>query len=159
MAGNAGAGRFCLAGGAGLGACCAAMIKLLQLSFLPQSADLGLLVLRISLGLSMLLLHGWAKLQNFQSLAPKFLSLFGLPPQVCLGLAVFAEAACSILLVIGLFTRFAALNLAVTMAVAFFIAHGGAFSGEKSGELAFVYLTGYATLFFAGAGKFSADGR
>ena len=57
-----------------------------------------------------------------------------------------------------LFTRFAALNLAATMAVAFFIAHKGAFTGDKPGELAFIYLTGFVALIFTGGGKYSADG-
>jgi len=135
------------------------MLNLLRLSFVPQSADLGLLILRVSLGFSMLLLHGWTKFQNFSAIAPKFLPLFGLPSNISLGLAIFAEVVCSVLLIIGLFTRFAALNLTITMAVAFFIAHNGQFTGEKSGELAFVYLAGFATLLFAGGGKFSADGK
>lgn len=135
------------------------MLNLLRLSFVPQSSAIGLLLLRVSLGFSMLLLHGWGKFQNFSSIAPKFLPLFGLPPQISLGLAVFAEVVCSVLLIVGLFTRFAALNLTITMAVAFFIAHNGQFTGDKPGELAFLYLAGYATLLFAGAGKFSADGK
>lgn len=135
------------------------MLKLLRLSFIPQSTDLGLLILRCSLGFPMLLLHGWAKFQNFNTLAPKFLPLFGLPSSVSLGLAIFAEVVCSVLLILGLFTRFAALNLAITMSVAFFIAHKGAFTGEKPGELAFIYLAGFVTLLFAGGGKFAADGK
>jgi len=132
-------------------------MKLLNLSFLPQSTDLALLLLRLSLGLTMVILHGWAKLTGFSALAPKFLPLFGLPSNVCLGLTVFAEVGCSVLLIFGLLTRFAALSLAITMAVAFFVVHGGQFTGEKSGEMAFLYLAGYVTLLFAGAGKFSAD--
>ncbi|MCW0217531.1 MAG: DoxX family protein [Prosthecobacter sp.] len=135
------------------------MLNLLRLSFLPQSADLGLLVLRVSLGFSMLVLHGWVKFQNFSTMAPKFLPLFGLPSNISLGMAIFAEVVCSVLLIVGVFTRFAALNLTITMAVAFFIAHNAQFTGEQSGEMAFVYLAGYITLLFAGAGKFSADGK
>lgn len=135
------------------------MLNFLRLSFIPQSTDFGLLVLRCGLGLPMLLLHGWGKFQNFNSIAPKFLPLFGLPSNVSLGLAIFAEVVCSALLVLGLFTRFAALNLAITMSVAFFIAHQGAFTGEKPGELAFIYLAGFVTLFFTGGGKISVDGK
>lgn len=136
------------------------MLNLLRLSFLPQSADLGLLILRATLGFTMLILHGWGKLTGFAELAPKFVKLFGVvPSQISLGLAVFAEVGGSVLLILGLFTRFAALNLAITMAVAFFVAHGAKLSGPGSGELALIYLTGYLTLLFAGAGKFSADGH
>lgn len=133
------------------------MLKLLNLSFIPRSTDFGLLVLRVSLGLSMLLLHGKMKLMGFSALAPKFEGIYGLPGNVNLGLAVFAEVACSVLLVLGLLTRFAALLLTITMATAFFLKHGMALSGANSGELALLYLIGYVTLFFAGAGRISMD--
>ncbi len=132
-------------------------MKFLNLSFIPRSPGFGLLVLRLTLGLTMLFQHGLGKLQNFEKIAPEFISLFGIPSNICLGLAVFAEVACSGLLVVGLLTRFAALNLAITMGVAFFVAHGGAIGGDKPGELALVYLVSYVTLFFTGAGSFSVD--
>lgn len=136
------------------------MLNLLRLSFLPLSADLGLLILRVTLGFSMLILHGWKKFQGFEAMAPKFMSLLGVvPPHISLGMAIFAEVVCSVLLILGFFTRFAALNLAITMAVAFFIQHQGQLSGPGSGELAMVYLTGFVTLLLAGGGKYAADGK
>lgn len=132
------------------------MKSLLQLSFLPQSVDLGLLLLRLVLGLTMLFNHGLAKLKGFSTIAPKFLPVLG-SGEIGLGLAVFAEVGCAALLVLGLFTRFAALILAVTMAVAFFVVHKASLSGEMSGEMALLYLVGFLTIVFAGAGKFSAD--
>lgn len=134
------------------------MLKLLQLSFLPKSPSFGLLILRVSLGLSMLLLHGRVKLLNFSAMAEKFAILPGIPGSVNLGLAIFAEVVCSALLIAGLFTRFAALVLAITMGVAFFMAHKASLvSGPGSGELAMVYLIAYVTLLFTGAGKYSMD--
>ncbi|WP_345735261.1 DoxX family protein [Prosthecobacter algae] len=136
------------------------MMNLLRLSFVPQSVDLGLLILRVSMGLSMLILHGWDKFQNFSAKAPGFMRLFDIvPSNISLGMAIFAEVVCSVLLIVGFFTRFAALNLAITMAVAFFIQHKGVLSGPGSGELALVYLIGFATLVFAGGGKYAADGK
>lgn len=105
----------------------------------------------------MLVLHGYDKLMNFSTKAEKFPALFGLPSNVNLSLAVFAEFFCSILLIFGFLTRFAALMLSVTMATAFFMAHKGALSGPGSGELALVYLIGYLTLLFTGAGRLSVD--
>jgi putative oxidoreductase len=133
------------------------MLKLLNLSFLPKSTDLGLLILRVSVGLSMLLLHGRLKMLNFSATVEKFPALFGLPSNVNLGLAVFAEVVCSALLILGLFTRLAALMLAITMGTAFYMVHKLALVGAQSGELAMVYLFAYVTLLFTGAGKFSAD--
>lgn len=133
------------------------MLKLLHLSFLPKSASFGLLILRLSVGLSMLLLHGRGKLMNFSATAEKFPALFGMSSTVNAGLAVFAEVICSALLIFGLFTRFAALMLAITMSTAFFMVHKMALTGEHSGELALAYLFAYVTLLFTGAGKFSVD--
>ena len=72
-----------------------------------------------------------------------------------LGLALFAEVAAALLLIIGLTTRFAALVLAIDMAVAFFMVHQTAMKGGHSGELAFIYLAGFITLLVAGAGRIS----
>lgn len=133
------------------------MLKVLKLSFLPKSPDYGLLILRVTLGFSMLLLHGRGKMLDFSAMAAKFPALFGLPANVNLGLAIFAEVVCSTLLIAGLFTRFAALMLAATMGSAFFFVHKSALVGEHNGELAMVYLVAYVTLLFTGAGKFSVD--
>ncbi len=133
------------------------MLKLLKLSFLPKSPDYGLLILRVALGFSMLLLHGRGKMLNFTATLEKFPALFGLPANVNLGLAIFAEVVCSTLLIAGLFTRFAALVLAATMGSAFFFVHKSALVGAQSGELAMVYLIAYVTLLFTGAGKYSVD--
>ncbi len=134
------------------------MLKLLKLSFLPKSPDYGLLILRVALGFSMLLLHGRGKLLDFSGTVAKFPALLGLPANVNLGLAIFAEVFCSTLLIAGLFTRFAALALAITMGTAFFIVHKSSLiAGPGSGELAMVYLVAYVTLLFTGAGKFSVD--
>jgi putative oxidoreductase len=140
------------------------MLKVLKLSFLPKSPDYGLLILRVALGFSMLLLHGRVKILGFSAMAEKFPGLPGVPGNVNLGLAIFAEVVCSALLIAGLFTRFAALMLAITMGVAFFLVHKSALVDAtvngvaiKSGELAMVYLVAYVTLLFTGAGKFSVD--
>lgn len=130
--------------------------------FAPESngclANLALLVLRLWLGLTMLFNHGVLKFSGFATMKEKFPALFGLSSEMSLGLAVFAEVFCSALLVIGLVTRLAALNLAITMGVAFVVAHGMALRGERPGELAFIYLAGFLTLLIAGPGKFSLDG-
>jgi putative oxidoreductase len=132
-------------------------MKFLHLNFIPRSADAGLLVLRIWFGGLMLFLHGWDKVVNFSNYRPKFLDLFGIGQGPSLGLAVFGELVCSALLVLGLFTRFAALGAGITMFVAFWMAHGHRLKGDGSGEMAFLYLGAFLTLFVAGGGKFSVD--
>ncbi|MEO6034199.1 MAG: hypothetical protein ABIQ35_02975 [Verrucomicrobiota bacterium] len=52
--------------------------KILRLDFLPGSANCGLLALRLWVGLSMLLLHGWTKITGFNEMSGKFLDLLGI---------------------------------------------------------------------------------
>lgn len=119
--------------------------------------NFGLLVLRLWLGLSMLLLHGWPKVGKYAELSQGFPDPLGVGPAMSLSLAVFAEVFCALLLVFGLVARLAAIPLIATMAIAFFVVHGGVLVGEGNGELAFVYLGGFVALLFAGPGKFSLD--
>lgn len=132
--------------------------KLLQLDFLPRSVDVGLLVLRLWLGVSLLVLHGWNKLTSFSETASTFPDPLGVGSRVSLALTIFAEVGCAVLIVVGLLTRAAALVQMILMGVAFFIVKKASLaSGPGSGELAFIYLAGFVTLFLAGAGRFSFD--
>ena len=134
-------------------------MKFLHLNFIPGNADIALLVLRIWAGGTMLMLHGWGKLMNFSAYADRFADPFGIGKTPSLALAVFAELACAGLLVLGLYTRAASFVLAFTMSVAFWFAHGGKLKGEGNGEMAFLFLGMFVTLFIAGAGKFSVDAK
>jgi len=133
--------------------------SILRLDFLPASVDLGLLVLRVWVGASMLLLHGWGKLADYKKMPKGFYDPFGIGNEVSWGLAVFAEVVCATLLVLGLFTRFAALAGAITMSVAFFLFHKMALKETPSGELAFIYLAAFVTILLAGPGRFALDGK
>ena len=117
----------------------------------------ALFALRVWLGLTMLLNHGLAKLTGFGQMAEHFPDPLGVGHTASLVLAVFAEFFASLLLILGLLTRFAALALVINMAVAFFIVMKAALGGERSGELAFLYLAGYVALLLAGPGRLSAD--
>ena len=136
-----------------------ALLRILRLDFIPSSVDLGLLALRLWLGLSLLVLHGWGKLSTFQEKSGTFADPLGIGTQASLALAVFGEVVGSVLLIFGLFTRLAALSCATTMAVAFFLVHKMTLKGPTSGELAFIYLAGFATILIAGPGRFAIDGK
>jgi putative oxidoreductase len=133
--------------------------SILRLEFLPSSVDCGLLLLRLWLGLSLLLLHGWGKLAGYKKMAGGFPDPLGVGHQASFGLAVFGEVVCAALLILGLFTRFAALGCAITMSVAFLLVHRMVLKGANSGELAFIYLAGFLTILLAGPGRFALDGK
>ena len=117
--------------------------------------SLGLLVLRVGVGLMMLLGHGWGKLAGFAGLADRFPDPLGLGPQVTLVLAVLAEAVCSLLLVLGLGTRVAAVLPLTTMVVAALVVHAADPWAKK--ELALLYAVPFLTLLLAGGGRFALE--
>lgn len=131
--------------------------SLLTITSLPASTDLALLLLRVWLGLSMAGLHGWGKVDRLSADPIQFADPFGLGPGVSLALATCAELVAALLVALGLATRWAALAVVGTMGVAFVAAHGAALSGERSGELAFIYIAGFAAIVIAGPGRFSVD--
>lgn len=116
----------------------------------------GLLILRVGVGTIMATAHGWGKLSNFSEYLTRFSDPYGLGPGLSLTLVVFAEFFCSILLVFGVFTRLAVIPLMITMLTAALVIHADDPFGKK--ELAFMFLTIFATLLFTGAGKYSVDG-
>ncbi|MGH7952245.1 MAG: DoxX family protein [Limisphaerales bacterium] len=121
------------------------------------ATSIGLLALRLFFGLTMLLHHGLDKLEHFSQMAPHWADPLGIGHKASLGLTVFSEVVAAILLAFGLLTRFAALVLAIEMAVAFVTIHKLTLGGAVPGEFAFVYFGAYLTLLFAGGGKFSMD--
>lgn len=132
-------------------------LRVINFGFIPRSADLALLFLRVALGLSMLLLRGWGKLTHLSNGAEEFPDPLGIGKVATLVLALLAEIFCSVLLIGGILTRFAAAVLLITMGVAFFQVHQGDFS-MPGAELAALYGFGFATLLISGGGRFSADG-
>lgn len=118
------------------------------------SVSIGLLILRVSFG-GLMLVHGWQKLASYGELAGKFPDPIGIGSQLGLIATIIAEFGCSILLILGLGTRLAALILGFTMAVALFVVHADDPWQKK--ELAAVYLSVYATLLVTGGGPISVD--
>lgn len=117
--------------------------------------DIILLAVRVFVGFAMLS-HGFPKLQLLLAGGKiEFFDFMGLGPQISLILTVFAEFACSILLILGLFTRISLGFLIFTMIIAAFVVHG-ADPFEKR-EMAFIYLSIYLMIMAFGAGKFSVD--
>jgi putative oxidoreductase len=134
--------------------------RLIRLDFLPASVDCGLLLLRLWLGLSMLLIHGLGKVQNFGSTVAFFRDQQHIPTVFAVA-AILTETVASILLMLGFATRWAALAGAVAMGVAFIKVHHLVLAqgAPGSGELAFIYLAGYLAIFLAGPGRWSVDAK
>jgi len=128
--------------------------KYLKPASLPNQVSLAVLVLRLSFGFLMIP-HGYDKLQEFLAGNHDFPDPLHVSPLVSHGLTVFAEFFCSILLVLGLFTRPALVILIGCMAIVSFSIHGSDPLGDK--EHALLYLFAYLSIFLTGAGKYSID--
>jgi len=72
--------------------------------------DLGLLILRVGVGVPMIYGHGWGKAMSILQGDFSFADPIGLGPAASLILAGFAEAICSVLLILGVSVRWAAIQ-------------------------------------------------
>jgi putative oxidoreductase len=118
--------------------------------------DIGLLVLRLGFGGTILLGHGLGKLMGYSTMAATFADPLGMGGKMTLILAIFAEFFCSLLVVIGLSARLATIPLIGTMLSAFLIVHAA--DPFRVKEMALLYLFAFVTLLLTGPGTFSIDG-
>jgi putative oxidoreductase len=117
--------------------------------------DFGLLAVRLLSG-GMMLTHGIPKFDRlFGEGAVKFADPFGLGPEISLGLVLFAEVGCSLLVMAGFKTRWATLPLLFTMLMAAFYAHGSDPFSDK--ELSLTFFTLFLSILISGEGRFSVD--
>ena len=114
--------------------------------------DLGLLFLRVTVGSFLLFGHGWEKLISYSERAGQFPDPIGLGSAFTLGIAIFAEVFCSVLVILGIGTRLAVIPIVLTMLVAVVFIHGGDPWGKK--EFALLYAIPFFTLFLTGGGRF-----
>jgi putative oxidoreductase len=131
------------------------MNKILNVNKAANITDIALLVARAGIA-AFMLTHGIPKLVMLLSGAPvQFPPVMGMSAELSLGLAVFAEVFCSILLLAGFATRLAVIPLIITMVIALVFIHAADPFAKQ--ELAFQYLLVYLVLLFAGSGRFSVD--
>jgi len=119
--------------------------------------SLGFLLLRIALG-TMLIHHGYEKLENIENFADAFVRPLHLPfPIVSSYFAAFAEIVGSWLVICGLGTRLGA--LAILGTISFAIYHALFTSGFNIYllELLVLYWGGAACIVLSGPGNFSLD--
>ncbi len=125
------------------------------------SEDLGKLLLRVALGV-LILLHGIAKLRGSPDFIIDLVSKAGLPG--ALGYLVYVgEVLAPILLIVGLFTRAAALIVAINMVVAVALVHMGELASlTKNGgwalELQGMFFFTAIAVALLGAGRYSVGG-
>ena len=124
-----------------------------------KNKDLGLLVLRISIGV-MMLLHGIAKLKGVSGIEG-MLAGAGLPGFLAYGVYI-TEIVAPILMIIGYRMRLASVVYIFGVLFAMFLAHSSdIFTLNQHGgwgvELLGLYLFGAVALFFTGSGNMAVS--
>lgn len=123
--------------------------------------DLGKLVLRVTLAI-LILLHGIAKVTGGVGFITGMLEKSGLPPAIAY-LVFVGEVLAPLLLLIGAWTRLAAIIIVGNMVVAIGLVHmGELFTLTKTGgwalELQAMFLFTAIAIALLGAGRFSLGG-
>lgn len=117
--------------------------------------EFSILILRLVAGFVVLYGHGFGKLSTiFTGQEIKFFDPIGIGANLSFYLAAFAEGICAILLMLGLFTRYAAIVLAINFLVIFRVHFK---DGYEALELISLYLFAFIAIVFAGGGKYSLD--
>jgi putative oxidoreductase len=103
--------------------------------------------------------HGKAKLFTFGAMAQHFPDPFHIGQVPTLAVATIADGVCSLLIVAGLGTRWAALYSFFVYLVAFVFVQQFTFISREApaGEQLLMYMGCSLALYFLGAGKFSID--
>lgn len=136
-------------------------------SSMPLNIDLGILLLRFTVGLTMSF-YGYEKLTHYNEMVMddfwlNEVSFLGMKGAVPLALTIFAEFFCSLFLILGLFTRPALFFLLFCMGyIAFYLDSFELISSGDNGlemNSAFNYFMLYLALLFTGPGKYSVDAR
>ena len=132
------------------------------MKILERNTDLGLLILRLSIGVLMLM-HGIAKLMHGAGGIEQMLEASGLPAFIVYGVYV-GEVIAPLFIILGLGTRVAAAIFAFNIIVAVGMAHGAdLFALSEAGgwaiELQALYFFGAVALVFTGGGKYALSNK
>lgn len=127
-------------------------------NILDRNVDLGILILRISLGL-MMLLHGAAKLSGGLGFVEDVLFKEGFPEFLAYGVIV-GEVLAPIAIIIGFKTRLAAAALGFNCFAAAWLVHSEEFltlnaHGGWTVELLGLYFFAATALLFTGGGQYA----
>lgn len=117
-------------------------------------SDSAVFFMRIFIGV-MMLVHGIAKINNYEMLFANFPDPLGIGSSASLILITAIETVCPLLIIIGLFVRPAAFILGLGMFFATFMAIPG--EPFAAHELSFVYMGICVMLIISGGMRYSLD--
>jgi len=130
------------------------MKKLFSSKYSPRGINTAMFILRVSFGILMFY-HGFQKITHFETTSQHMPNLMGMGITVNTSLIIFAEFFCSLLIILGLFTRLACVPIIIGMGVAVYKAHE--MDVFAQGQLAALFLIGFIVILLIGPGKVSVD--
>lgn len=132
------------------------MAKISSVKFSKVGFNWGMLILRVGTAFMIFKNHGLMKIENFNAIAPHFHNPLHIGSYASFILVIFAEVICAPLVILGLFTRWAAIPLIIELLVLIFLVHGGFEFSDV--EVVFQFLIGFVVILILGPGKISLDG-
>ncbi len=119
-----------------------------------RRVDAALLYLRLFIG-GVVLLHNIGKLQTYNEIINTFPALIFDSPTVTFAVFTIAEVAFAMLIMCGLWIRFASFLMALGMFLSIFVVVPT--SGMTAGTLQFIYMGIYIFFVIAGGGRYALD--
>jgi putative oxidoreductase len=144
----------------------ASVKDILLMRFVPERSQWGIAIVRVMSGLVIFLRHGLEKtpphwVEYWHRFARNNVDPLGIGPHATLIVSIISDVFCSLLIVVGLGTRWAAIWCFGTVLVAWiFQLHASLLARTedgKSGEHMLLYLAGLACVILAGPGAASLD--
>lgn len=119
-----------------------------------RRTDIALLFLRLFIG-GVVLLHNIGKMQTYNEIIEGFPALLFDSPTLTFAVFTIAEVAFAMLIMCGLWVRFAAFLMALGMFLSIFVVVPTA--GMTAGTLQFIYMGIYIFFVIAGGGAYALD--
>ena len=126
-------------------------------TFNDRTMDLGLLFLRASGALFLLFVHGLPKLLDFKAQLLLIEDPFHMGATLTLGMAIFAEVLCPLLILTGVLARMACLPILFLLLVALVVVHSD-WSVEQ-GQFGWLLIIIFTSVLIAGPGRLALNTR
>ncbi|WP_175922822.1 DoxX family protein [Burkholderia latens] len=118
-----------------------------------HATDLGLLFLRVSASVLLIVVHGLPKVLHYASEAAAIEDPFHLGRTLSILFAIFAEVVCPVFMIVGVYPRLAALPVMTVTLVALVFVHPD--WPLRDAQFAWMLLILFGTIAIAGAGRYA----
>jgi putative oxidoreductase len=128
-------------------------MTLLLTRIAASSTDIGLLFLRVSASVLVLIVHGLPKIEHYRREAATIEDPFHLGKKLTVAFAIFAEVVCPVFMIAGFATRLCALPVMAVTAIALLRVHPEWTIDQA--QFAWMLLILFGTIAIAGPGQFA----